>query len=236
MDLLDTIRKGLKENADPETKASQERFFKEEIELYGVKAANIRRIAKDAKKTIKAEGLTKAEVFALCEALWSSGIFEEASIACELSDSQSRSFEPSDFELFEHWVKDYVSNWAACDTLCNHTIGNLVTQYPQLAERLLVWTASDNRWERRAAAVTLIIPARKGLFLSLVFDIANALLHDKDDLVQKGYGWLLKAAAEAHENEVFAYVMQNKPTMPRTALRYAIEKMPPDRKKQAMSK
>ncbi len=98
------------------------------------------------------------------------------------------------------------------------------------------WAKSDNRWVKRASAVTLIIPARKGLFLKDIFDIADTLLTDKDDLVQKGYGWMLKAASQAHEEEVFDYVMNNKKYMPRTALRYAIEKMPPELKSRAMEK
>jgi 3-methyladenine DNA glycosylase AlkD len=57
--------------------------------------------------------------------------------------------------------------------------------------------------------------------------IADLLLLDKDDLVQKGYGWMLKAASQAWQNEVFEYVMKNKTVMPRTALRNTIEKMPP---------
>lgn len=79
---------------------------------------------------------------------------------------------------------------------------------------------------KRAAAVTLIVPARKGQFLSDIFGIADILLTDKDDMVQKGYGWMLKAASEVHEREVFDYVGSRKAVMPRTALRYAIEKMP----------
>ena len=89
---------------------------------------------------------------------------------------------------------------------------------------------------RRGAAVTLIIPARKGLFLNDIFEIADLLLLDKDDLVQKGYGWMLKAAGEAHQKEVFDYVVKNKSVMPRTALRYAIEKMPAGLKSEAMNK
>ena len=59
---------------------------------------------------------------------------------------------------------------------------------------------------------------------------------EKDDLVQKGYGWLLKDASIKHQAEIFDYIMKNKGVMPRTALRYAIERMPPDLKKQAMVK
>jgi len=82
----------------------------------------------------------------------------------------------------------------------------------------------------------LIIPARQGKFLKDIFEIADILLLDEDDLVQKGYGWMLKAASQAHQQEVFDYVVRNKKTMPRTALRYAIEKMPKDLRLQAMSK
>ncbi len=97
-------------------------------------------------------------------------------------------------------------------------------------------TQSENRWMRRASAVSLIIPARKGLFLDAIFEIADKLLLDQDDLVQKGYGWMLKAASESHQQDVFDFVMKRKAIMPRTSLRYAIEKMPKELRKQAMDK
>jgi 3-methyladenine DNA glycosylase AlkD len=62
------------------------------------------------------------------------------------------------------------------------------------------------------------------------------MLSDKDDMVQKGYGWMLKAASQAHQKEIFDYVMNNKALMPRTSLRYAIEKLPQELKAMAMSK
>ena len=55
-------------------------------------------------------------------------------------------------------------------------------------------------------------------------------------MVQKGYGWMLKVASQIHQKQVFTYVMKHKSQMPRTALRYAIEKMPKDLKAKAMEK
>jgi 3-methyladenine DNA glycosylase AlkD len=133
-------------------------------------------------------------------------------------------------------VDRYVTNWATCDTLCNHSVGTLVEMYPELLTALKGWATSPNRWMKRAAAVSLIVPARHGKFLQDILEIADILLMDKDDMVQKGYGWMLKAASQAHQQEVFNYVMRNKAVMPRTALRYAIEKMPQDFKKKAMEK
>jgi len=55
-------------------------------------------------------------------------------------------------------------------------------------------------------------------------------------MVQKGYGWMLKVASATHEQDVFNYVLKNKSRMPRTALRYAIEKMPKELKIKAMER
>ena len=95
---------------------------------------------------------------------------------------------------------------------------------------------SANRWMRRACAVSFIVPAKRGKFLKEVFRISDMLLLDRDDMVQKGYGWLLKEASRLHQKEVFLYVMKNKNKMPRTALRYAIELMPKAMKSRAMRK
>jgi 3-methyladenine DNA glycosylase AlkD len=89
---------------------------------------------------------------------------------------------------------------------------------------------------RRASAVCLIYSCRRGEQLRDVFQVTDTLLTDKEDLVQKGYGWMLKEAADSNRDKVFAYVMKRKDVMPRTALRYAIEKMPPAMKKRAMAK
>ncbi len=161
---------------------------------------------------------------------------EESFIACNWSYNVKKQYEPSDFEVFGEWVNQYVTNWAACDTLCNHSVGTLVEMYPALLSGLKKWAKSKNRWVKRASAVSLIVPARKGLFLDDIFEIADILHSDPDDMVQKGYGWMLKAASQAHQKEVFDYVMRKKTTMPRTSLRYAIEKMPPELKARAMAK
>jgi 3-methyladenine DNA glycosylase AlkD len=161
---------------------------------------------------------------------------EEAGIACIWSYNVRKQYIPADFRIFERWVNEYVTNWAACDTLCNHSVGTFIEMYPEYLSGLKKWALSPNRWVKRASAVSLIVPARKGMFLVDIFEIADILHADKDDMVQKGYGWMFKVASQAHLDEVFRYVMRKKSTMPRTVLRYAIENMPPELKKQAMAK
>ena len=232
--ILTSLRNELSTIADEKTRKQGEKFFKEEVSMYGIKSAQVTAISKKYYQKIK--NLEKNEIFTLCEELWESGIMEECMIACQWSEKQSKYFVEEDIELFERWISKYVSNWATCDTLCNHTVGSIVTMYPKLTQYMKQWSKSPNRWMRRASAVTFIIPARKGLFLDDIFEIAQTLLIDTDDLVQKGYGWMLKAASQAYQQEVFEFIMKNKKEMPRTALRYAIEKMPEDLRKKAMAK
>lgn len=232
--ILSEIRLTLKDSIDEKTQSNSQNFFKEKIKFYGVKVPLVNKISKESFAIIKDK--PKEYILRLCTELWKSKYLEESFIACNWSYYIHSNYEIKDFDIFAEWVNTYVNNWASCDTLCNHTIGTFIEMYPQYITKLKEWAKSDNRWVKRAAAVTLIIPARKGLFLNEIFEIADILLLDKDDLVQKGYGWMLKAASEAHQKEVFDYVISKKSIMPRTALRYAIEKMPQDLRVEAMKK
>lgn len=233
-EIIKKVRKELKNNIDEKTQKTNQKFFKEKIKGYGVKVPAVNKISKEFYKLI--EFKTKSEIFVLCERLWQSGYIEESFIACNWSYYIHKEYEPEDFQIFEKWINNYVNNWASCDTLCNHTTGKFIEMYPESISRLKDFAKSQNRWMRRASAVTFVIPDRKGKFLKDILEIADILLLDKDDLVQKGYGWMLKAASEAYQNEIFNYVIKNKSIMPRTALRYAIEKMPEDLKTKAMKK
>jgi 3-methyladenine DNA glycosylase AlkD len=232
--VINKIRSDLKRNSDARTRNSFKRFFKEEVKFYGVKSAVVHKIARA--RFAEVRDLGKQEIFGMCEELLRSGYCEESWIAANWAHWVAKEYQPEDFETFERWLNKYIDNWAECDTLCNHAVGAFIEQYPEFIGRLKGWTGSENRWVKRAAAVSLIVPARRGKFLKDVFEIADCLLLDHDDLVQKGYGWLLKEASRKHQSEVHAYVMKNKARMPRTALRYAIEKMPASLRKKAMAK
>lgn len=232
--ILSKLRRDLIAASDEKRKEDTRRYFREEINPYGLRSSDVSSITKEHFKALKDK--SKSEVFSLCDELWKSGYLEETFVACEWSYKMHRSFKPEDFKTFERWVSDHVNNWASCDTLCNHTVGEFIEMYPDYLASLKKWARSENRWVKRASAVSLIVPARRGKFLDDVFEIADILLLDKDDMVQKGYGWMLKVASQAHLQEVFGFVMKRKAVMPRTALRYAIEKMPPEMKKEAMAK
>ena len=195
----------------------------------------VRDISKTHFRQIK--HLDKDAVFELCEALLKLDRWPERTIAFDWAFRLRKQYKASDFATFERWLKDYVNGWGSCDDFCTHAFGSLMLQHPELLPNVMAWTASDNRWLRRAAAVVLLYSIRRDENVDAAFRVADRLLLDEDDMVQKGYGWLLKEIGKRVDAQrVFDYVMAHKAEMPRTALRYAIEKLPPEMREQAMAR
>jgi len=234
VNLLEQIRTDLKAATDLKTQESFRRFFKEQVKYYGVKTETVGKIAKKYWPQVKDFG--KQAIFGLCEELYGSDYTEEAFIVAFWLPNYLDHLEPNDLATFKRWIECYINNWAKCDGFCNHTIGDLIQKYPQTIGEVKSWAKSKKRWLKRASAVSLIVPAKKGLFLKDAFEICDTMLADGDDMVQKGYGWLLKEESRVHRKEVFEYVVGNRLIMPRTALRYAIELMPKELKAEAMKR
>ena len=185
---LKEIRGELQKNADEKYRQSIQRFFKEEIKLLGVRTPLIRKISQKYFSTIKER--PKQEIFSLCEKLLQSGLGEERGVAFDWAYRLRKMFEKKDFSLFESWLKKYVTNWGACDSFCCGALGYFIYQFPEYFPKVKKWAVSKNRWVRRASAVVFIFSIEKKKSLAPVFEIADILLLDKDDMVQKGYGWI----------------------------------------------
>lgn len=168
--------------------------------------------------------------------LLESGYSEEKTIAFDWAFRLRKDYEKRDFQLFETWLKKYVHSWGACDDLCTHALGAFIFKYPDFIQKTRKWRTSSSRWTRRASAVVLIYSIRRKKNIGAIFETADTLLADNDIMVQKGYGWMLKEASNHYPDEVFGYVIKNKKKMPRTALRYAIEKLSPQFRRKAMKR
>jgi len=224
MQILIKINKELLKNAEPIYRASSYRFFKERVKILGVRTPVVRKIADKYFKEIYHR--PKRDIFSLAEKLLKQKDNEHKTVGFAWLYKIKKQLKPRDFSFLENCLKKYVSNWGSCDDFCCHTLGYFLYTHPQFLSRTKIWAKSKNRWLRRAAAVSLIYSLRNGKNLKQAFKICDILLKDNDDLVQKGYGWSLKEASRKFQKQVFNYVAENKKMMPRTALRYAIEKMP----------
>lgn len=232
-DIIKQINSELKKNIDKEYQIGSQRYFKESVKCIGVRAKIIDQIAQKYFQEIKC--LPKEKIFELSEQLLSKQTQEEASLALNWVFRLKKQFESNDFFVFESWLKKYVTNWATCDDLCTHPLGHLLLQYPEHLPKLKEWAKSENMWLRRASAVSLIPLVKNAQQIDFALGIADILLLDKEDLVQKGYGWMLKEMSRKNPQVVYQYIMNHKKNMPRTALRYAIEKLSKEKKKEAMA-
>ena len=224
----------LKAAAEPAYRESALRYVSRSNEhLLGVRTPITRAIA--AKHFAQLKPLNMDERLILCDALIGTRIFEARIVAFDWAYRSRRLFESKHLSHFYGWLAEYVDDWNDCDDLSAHVLGGFFLKFPECAIETNHWVRSTNRWVQRAAAVSLIPLVKKGQHLDQAFAIADALLRTKDDLLQKAYGWLLKEATRKFEPQVFAFIIQRKDQMPRTALRYAIEKMPAEMKQLAMA-
>jgi 3-methyladenine DNA glycosylase AlkD len=234
--VLDSIHKELLTVCTMKMREAQSRYFKEQVTFMGCSLPQCNRVSKSWAKKLKEEGWAYDDILLIAKGLLKAGTFEEGAVGIDLVSHQKKSFRESDFNIFESWLRDYVSNWAHTDSLAPHVIGELLEMYPELTERVFEWTKSDNRWMRRASAVIYVLHGRHGKFHEEIFRTADALLGDEDDIVQKGVGWMLKCASQADESTVVSYLIKNRGRTPRLVLRYATEKVSPENREAVLRK
>ena len=235
MESLKEIRRDLVINSDENYRRAVQVYFKDGLKLYGVRTPLVRQIAQ--KYFARGKVLPQDEIFKICDRMLESGLSEERTIAFDWAYRLRKRYQPKDFKTFERWLIKHVSDWGGVDDLGTHALGYfLFHHHPGFINKVRAWTKSSKWWMRRASGVALIYGLRRGVFLKEAFKTADILLLDKEDLVQKGYGWMLKVAGDRFQKEVFDYVIKNKKKMPRTALRYAVEKFPSSLRQKAMIK
>lgn len=223
--LLADVRSQLEDHADPKFRDGQRWFFNEPVDPYGIRAPQVRQIAAAAYRQLKHWPPAQRNRF--CQELWKSGKLEEGAIAVYVYRRFGRLCSSCEFHLFEKWIDRYVRNWAHCDGVASWLLAACVENEPELIQLLPRWTASENRWKRRAAIVSLLQEAKRGRNTEAILKTAAALIEDPDDMVQKGVGWVLKETYPNKPKEVIKFLRARKGRVPRLTLRIAAEKMTP---------
>ena len=175
-------------------------------------------------------------VFSLCEELLEEHIWGLGVIAFDWAYRAKGQYSEDTYEIFYGWLKKYVHGWGDCDDFCTHAFGELLRRYKSLFSKVMEWTKDEDYWVRRASAV-ILIPAilhkdYEGINPLMISDL---LMSDEHDLVQKGYGWMLKSLSQVDMETVTNYLIDNHTQMPRTAYRYALEKYDQETRTKLMS-
>lgn len=186
--LLAHVRTRFAKAANERDRAAIRRFFREQVEPYGVKSALVHELTRYALPLLRER--TPAARNRFFQELWKSGKFEEGMLVIYLARRFTRGCGVCEFKLWERWIDRYVTNWAHCDGVSMHLIGAAIAHEPELAAQLESWTASPNLWKRRSAAAALVREARKGNHTALIGRILRALESDDADLIRKAVVWL----------------------------------------------
>lgn len=230
--IADHIRRVLKDGGSAPHSEEVQRFFKEEVQSRGWRAAELRKVAVRLRRSVVREQGMEF-LIQVADRLFSGRILEEKAFAVLLLEKQTKHFREKEFRLFSSWL-DRVSSWADHDALAHCLLGPMVSADPKRCREVLRWAKSRNRWRRRGACVALIYGTRRKQFLPEIVRLSGILLRDDDDMVQKGLGWLLRETAKADARRTVPYLMKIRARAPRLVLRTACETLPEATRKRVL--
>ena len=213
------------------------RYFRGDVSLrfYNVGAKVVREMAKGIYVAHR-DTWTVADAMALADDLIEDAYLDTKGVGIELVRLYRKQFAPRLLPRWKRWLaRNHSSNWATTDAICGYLIGPLVLAHPALAPRVAAWSRDRNMWVRRASAVGLIGCARKGIALDLVYGVAKRLHGDREDLIQKAAGWMLREAGKVDPARLERYLRVNVGLIPRTTFRYAIERCPAQKRRALMT-
>ena len=229
-------RAALRKAARPRVAKQQRMFFKpwEKVPMYGIKTPDLRAIERGLYQSVRKEW-GYAEAVAFCELLMPRRYIETKGLALMLLARYHRQYEEELLNRAKHWLEsDFCGNWAVTDQLSTQIVSRLIDRFEPLASTVESWNRSPNLWVRRASVVSFVKPSGKGRHLDRVYRIVTALLPDGHDLMHKAGGWLLREAGKADAARLERYLLEYGPTIPRTTVRYAIERFPEARRRRIL--
>jgi 3-methyladenine DNA glycosylase AlkD len=228
------IRRALKGGGSAERAAGVQWFFKDVIKSHGWYTADLRRAVRCCRREILREHDLDFLV-RVADELFAGSVLEEKVAAVFLLEKMDAQFGDREFRMFESWL-DRISSWADHDGLVHYLISPMVAAKPARIKDVFRWAKSPNRWHRRAACVALIRGARAKVFFPKIVKLSDSLLADKDDMVQKGLGWLLRETAKYDPKRTVPYLMKIRTRAPRLVLRTACETLPAADQKRVMAR
>lgn len=233
MKLID-LKKELRRFSSPTKAKASAWFFKTGLGQYGegdkfigVTVPNQRQIAR------KFKDLSLTEI----EMLLRSPIHEERLVSLIILVNQFKKADEKDKkEIFEFYLANtnQINNWDLVDTSAGYIVGGYLIDKPR--DILGKLARSESIWERRIATIATLAFIIKG-DPNDALKIAEILLNDEHDLIQKAVGWMLREVGKrCGENYLTSFLDKHAYKMPRTMLRYSIEHFPPEKRQKYLKK
>lgn len=232
--MLDALRKDVERLANPEKARVLRGFFKTGPGQYGEGDVFLGIVVPASHKIAKKYGdLALEDVLVLLK----SKIHEERLIALFILISQ---FKKGDIqikkEIFRLYLKHtaYINNWDLVDLSADKIVGAYLEKRPK--EILYELARSESLWERRISIIATFHFIKEGEYED-TFAVASILLRDREDLIHKATGWMLREVGKRCSEEAEeVFLRKHLEEMPRTMLRYAIERFSPEKRRQYLTR
>jgi 3-methyladenine DNA glycosylase AlkD len=219
----------LREREDTRRAQGVQRYFKNTVVALGVDAPTIRRLVADEVRPVRTVWDAR-HATALCDLLIQEPHLEAKGAAVLFLERFARGFTAALFPKVRGWLDHHSGSWAVVDGMCSSVLAPLLDRFPELVPEVVDWSHSKNLWLRRASAVAFVKAARRGRELDTAYDVAERLFGDKEDLLHKAVGWLLREAGKTDPKRLETFLLDRGPRIPRTSVRYAIERFPAARR------
>lgn len=229
---LKQLQKELTAAGDPERAKSLSWFFKTGKGQYGEGDRFLGiTVPAQRKFALRYLDLSLPEI----EKLLASPIHEHRFVALEILVAKYEKGTPSEQnEIFDFYLTQTarINNWDLVDTSAPYIVGEHLKGASKARLRQLA--RSELLWDRRIAIVATLAFIKFG-HVQTTFRIAEILLSDSHDLIHKAVGWALREAGKMDSEALLTFLRKRYTSLPRTALRYAIEKFPPDERKRLLA-
>jgi 3-methyladenine DNA glycosylase AlkD len=229
-------RRELARMASTSSSYDASRYFRgaDDLAFLNVGTQPVRTMAK-AIVAVHREDWTVADAATFADLLIRDRHLEVKAVGIEALACYRRQFSRALLPMWKRWLaENHSANWATTDAICGLLIGPLLAAQPRLADGVARWATNRNMWVRRASIVSLIPLARHGKALDLVYAAARTLHRDDEDLIHKAVGWALREAGKTDMERLERYLLANGPKIPRTAVRYAIERFQPSTRRRLL--
>ena len=230
--ILDELFARMASEADETRVEAALRFFPSKPPILGLPSGLSNQLGKELAVTLKGEDLDT--IIQVGTGLYATGVMEHAAVANEMLGRFWRRFGSEHWDMFDHWIGLFTC-WGTTDSFCLKVLSHVIERHGLDWPRVQDWAHREGLWYRRASLVCLTRGLRKGEETDEFFQLADELLSDKEPMIQKAIGWMLKELSGGDAKATIGYLQTRSERMSKLAFRYAQEKLTPEQKARVAS-
>lgn len=219
---VNDVRNRLKRAGRPDVAGQKRKSLGADVSCYGVKPPDVHQIGLDALRRVRSAGLPMT--IAIAGDLFSTGNVEEGIVGAQMVASLARLVTGNDFDAFDRWANG-LTNAQTADALGTSCISPAMAAKPSIALRLQDWAKAESPWRRCAALAAFVPVVREGRFLTDALSVAELVMTDEHEDVQRAVGTMLMEAARLQADRVVEFLKMWKDRSPKLLLQTAATKL-----------